>query len=56
MVLNRIDSMNTMEYLPGTCPINPNLVDLSWVVTEIFDVTKDMTTPVLTNEVSKICT
>jgi hypothetical protein len=28
---------------------------LGWIVTEIFDVTKNVTTPVLTNKVSKIC-
>lgn len=43
-----------MDYLPSTCPINPNLVDLSWVIAEIFDVAKNMTTPILTNKVSKI--
>ena len=45
-----------MEYLPGTCPIYPDLVNLGWVISQIFNVTKNMTTPVLTNKISKICT
>ena len=43
------------HHIPSTCPINSNLVDLGRVVAHIFDVTKNMTTPILTNEVSKIC-
>ena len=43
-----------MDYLPGTCPINTNLVDLCRIVANIFNVTKNMTPPILTDKIPKI--
>jgi hypothetical protein len=43
-----------MDYLPSTCPINANFVNLRWIVADIFNMAEDMATPVLTNKISKI--
>ena len=46
------DSCNIL----GVRPIDADLVWASWVFTQIFDVAKDVTTTILTDEVSEVCT
>lgn len=43
-----------MDYLPSICPIYTNLVDLCGIVADIFNVTKNMTPPILTDKIPKI--
>lgn len=42
--------------LPSICPVNANFVDLFWIIPYVFDMPKDMTSAVLTDEVSQVGT
>lgn len=41
-----------MRNLPSVCPVDADLVGLCCVVTDIFDMTQDVTTGVLADEVA----
>lgn len=41
-----------MRCLPSVCPVDTDLVDLCCVITDVFDMTKDVTTGVLADEVA----
>jgi hypothetical protein len=40
--------------LPCVCSINADFINLLWIISEIFDMAKNVTSTVLTDEVSKI--
>jgi hypothetical protein len=41
--------------LPSVCSVNPDFVDLLWVISEILNVSQNVAAAVLTDEVSEIC-
>jgi hypothetical protein len=40
--------------LPCVCSVNADFINLLWIISEIFDMAKNVTSTVLTHEVSKI--